>query len=223
MNADAFLANVSAAVEKQRLPDPGQERATRADAATAVDLAAGFRANLEAVNGRFHDTADYAEATALVIDLIRGAGVEPFLSWDQEHLRIPDLIEDLGRAGLVRRNEVVPADTTGRRRHQVGYFDTAAGLTGAEAGLAESGSIIVGSGAGRSRMASLIPETHIAVLRRDRLWASLTDWIAAHPDKLGSSANWTVITGPSRTADIEMVITHGVHGPRHVHVVMVGR
>jgi L-lactate dehydrogenase complex protein LldG len=115
----------------------------------------------------------------------------------------------------------VPSDAVGRRTRQESYYDCAVGITGAQAGLADSGSVVVASGHGRSRMASLIPSLHIALLRRDRLWPSLAHWIHARPDALGTEANWTVITGPSRTADIEQVLTLGVHGPREVHVLLV--
>jgi L-lactate dehydrogenase complex protein LldG len=96
------------------------------------------------------------------------------------------------------------------------------GLTGADAGLAETGSIVVASGPGKSRLASLLPPVHVAILARDRLTASLAALIRERPYLATSGANFVCITGPSRTADIEHTLTRGVHGPKEVHVVIVG-
>ena len=95
------------------------------------------------------------------------------------------------------------------------------GLTGAIAGIAESGTFAVVSGSGRSRLASLLPPVHIAVLRAERLYPSLDAFFAAHPDVADDGSNLVLITGPSRTADIEMTLTRGVHGPGEVHIVLV--
>ena len=96
------------------------------------------------------------------------------------------------------------------------------GITGAFAGIAESGTIAVVSGAGRSRLASLLAPVHIAVLRADRMYPSLAAFLAAHADIAEQGSNLVLITGPSRTADIEMTLTRGVHGPGEVHVVVLG-
>lgn len=219
MERDSFLAWVSRAAAAGRLTDPGTESPAEPPA-DAGDLVARFRTGLEALGGEVHEP-DAAETPAVVAGLMRDAGAEWFLSWDGAHLPVPGILDSLAERGLERRDDVVPEDAGRRRDHQLGYFDCAVGLTGAEAGLAESGSIVVSSGAGRSRMASLIPETHIALLRRDDLWPSLAHWIAANPDAPAEPANWTIVTGPSRTADIEQVLTRGVHGPREVHVVVI--
>lgn len=220
MERETFLSGVRAAAAEQRLADPGRDAGIVPGTGTG-DVVTRFRTNLEAVSGTVHEPASIEAAAATVIDLLHTTDAGEFLSWDESWMPVPGLLDALEVAGFRRSNDTVPTDAAARRDHQLGYLHHAVGLTGAEAGLAESGSIIVSSGPGRSRMASLIPDTHIALLRRDLLWPSLTHWIADHPDTLGTAANWTVITGPSLTADIEQVLTHGVHGPRAVHVVMV--
>jgi L-lactate dehydrogenase complex protein LldG len=87
-----------------------------------------------------------------------------------------------------------------------------AGLTGALAGIAETGSLVIPGGPGKPLTASLLPETHLAILQaRDIL--DYTAQALALPQVHQASAA-VLITGPSRTADIEMTLTIGVHGPK---------
>ena len=95
------------------------------------------------------------------------------------------------------------------------------GLTGAEAALADVGGIVVRSGEGRPRLASLLPPIHVTLLPVSRIHASLPDLLAAEPTIADGGSNLVLITGPSRTADIEMTLTRGVHGPGHVHAVLL--
>jgi L-lactate dehydrogenase complex protein LldG len=95
-------------------------------------------------------------------------------------------------------------------------------VTGADAALADTGSIGLVHGHGRARLVSLLPPVHVALVPVAHLHATLGALLAAQPHLLGGAANVVFITGPSRTADIEMTLTRGVHGPRIVHVVFVG-
>ena len=88
------------------------------------------------------------------------------------------------------------------------------GVTNAICGLADTGSVLIVDGAGDPLKASLLPEIHIAVLKSSDILPSLPD--AMHLVKNTSAA--VFITGPSRTADIEMTLTIGVHGPKEIHV-----
>ena len=90
----------------------------------------------------------------------------------------------------------------------------AVGVTKARCGLADTGSILVAAGAGHPLEASLLPEIHIAILRASDILPSLPD---AMPLVKGAGAA-VFITGPSRTADIEMALTIGVHGPKEIYV-----
>jgi len=78
------------------------------------------------------------------------------------------------------------------------------------------------SGPGRPRLASLLPPVHVAILRADRIYSNLPALVTALAEKGTAGSNLVIITGPSRTADIEMTLTRGVHGPGEVHVVIVG-
>jgi L-lactate dehydrogenase complex protein LldF len=94
-----------------------------------------------------------------------------------------------------------------------------AGITGALAGISETGSILLTSGAGETLTASLLPEIHMAVLRTSQLVPTLED--ALRNPAVRGAASAVIITGPSRTADIEMTLTIGVHGPGELHVFLI--
>lgn len=96
--------------------------------------------------------------------------------------------------------------------------DAEVGVTGADYGVAESGTLVVVAGPHRPRSGSLLPPVHVAVLREDRIVADLFELVG----QLGPLATGVVLaTGPSRSADIEMSLAVGVHGPGTVHVVLV--
>ncbi|MBN1489855.1 MAG: lactate utilization protein [Phycisphaerae bacterium] len=99
-------------------------------------------------------------------------------------------------------------------------FQADVGITGVRMAIAETGSIVVTSGSGSRRLASLAPPEHIAIVEKDQIVPDLLDWAASlGPDM---PANEVLITGPSKTADIEMNLVMGVHGPRNVHVILIG-
>lgn len=94
------------------------------------------------------------------------------------------------------------------------------GVTGAAYALADTGSLVMLS-AEESRLASLLPPIHVAVVRRDQIVSGLDELLTAVPLPAERSASLVVITGPSRTADIEQILVRGVHGPGELHVVLI--
>jgi len=93
------------------------------------------------------------------------------------------------------------------------------GVTGALAGIADTGTILVTSGKDHPLTASLLPETHIAILKASDILSSLPEALRLPEVRQASAA--VLITGPSRTADIEMTLTIGVHGPKELIVLLV--
>jgi L-lactate dehydrogenase complex protein LldG len=90
-------------------------------------------------------------------------------------------------------------------------------VTKAICGLADTGSILITDGEGSPLHVSLLPEIHLAVLKKSDILPSLPDAMDMVRDKSAA----VFITGASRTADIEMTLTIGVHGPGEVHVFLV--
>jgi L-lactate dehydrogenase complex protein LldG len=101
-----------------------------------------------------------------------------------------------------------------------------AGITGCDAAIAATGTLVLRSGPGRSRMASLLPPLHIALVHTSQLLPRLEDWVATQTaaglDEIRAASNVTLIIGCSRTADIEMSPVFGVHGPLAFHVILIG-
>jgi len=221
MKRDAFLAQVAGARRTAVLPNlvPDSPGGFAPDLPEA-DLVELFTERLEAVAGRVH-RADAGHAPGLVTRIAKRHGADSVLSWDEPELPTPGVLRQLLNDGLTWIDAVVPADPEGRLEHQRSYDPVVAGLTGADAGLAESGSVVLTSGRGRPRMASAIPFVHIVLLPVDRIVRSLSHYFVANPTADADHANLIVVTGPSRTADIEFKLNIGVHGPRHVEVVLV--
>lgn len=92
-----------------------------------------------------------------------------------------------------------------------------AGLTGALAGIADLGALVLPAGSDRPQTASLLPEIHFAVLRGQDICDDLNEALAL-PEVRSASAV-ALVCGPSRTGDIEMTLTIGMHGPCEVHIV----
>jgi len=93
------------------------------------------------------------------------------------------------------------------------------GVTGALAGIAKTGSLVLISGAGQTLTASLLPEVHVAVLKTSKLVPTLAE--ALRRPEVRTALAGVIVTGPSRTADIEMTLTIGVHGPGELHVFLI--
>lgn len=220
MERDAFLERVREATTTATLPEPAAPPELRSEAPDAEALTVSFRSALEAVDGNVHVVDSEADVPALVGWILSAAGVEAFLSWGSDRLPVAGVIEHLVEAGLARLPALVPDDPAMRVEHQGRYDDVGAGVTGAAAGFAASGSIVLATGPGQPRMASLIPPLHVALLRKQDIHPSLSAWAAANPNAARATANLVFVTGPSRTGDIEMQLNLGVHGPRTIHVIL---
>jgi L-lactate dehydrogenase complex protein LldG len=94
-----------------------------------------------------------------------------------------------------------------------------AGVSEAIYGLADTGSVVLAAAPDEPRARSLIPEVHVTLMREDLILPGLDELFAALGDELPSAL--AIVTGPSRSADIEQKLAVGVHGPGEVHVVVL--
>ena len=84
--------------------------------------------------------------------------------------------------------------------------------------IAETGSLVCVSSGGRAVQAGLLPAHHVAIVSRERIFSTLDDCFASFTD--GLPTNITLVTGPSRTADIELTLAIGVHGPEKLDIIV---
>ncbi|HSN46909.1 MAG TPA: lactate utilization protein C [Casimicrobiaceae bacterium] len=101
--------------------------------------------------------------------------------------------------------------------------DDRLGITGCYCAIAETGTLVVLSGPDSPTATTLLPDTHVAVLRAERIVAGMEDAFALIRQERGAVPRAVhMISGPSRTGDIEQTIVLGAHGPFRVHIVLVG-
>jgi L-lactate dehydrogenase complex protein LldG len=102
--------------------------------------------------------------------------------------------------------------------HDIFSYDV--GVSTAQAAIAETGTLVLDSASERHRLVSLVPPVHIAVVNASAIVETLSDALTLLQKGKEISPAITFITGPSRTADIELTLTIGVHGPQELYVIV---
>lgn len=215
MERDVFLTRVGQASLATRLPEPPRVPVDLPQL-EETDLVGLFRLRGQMVNAVVHGPITRHGIPRAVVGIATGHEATSFMTWDD--LPVSGVAAGLQTAGLGRVDHSVPDDD--RTAHHLTYVDLDVGVTGADAALAESGSLILLHGEDRPRMASLVPEVHIALLDVSLIHRTLAHWSHESPETVAETTNLVLVTGPSRTGDIEQQLNLGVHGPRHVHIVM---
>jgi L-lactate dehydrogenase complex protein LldG len=95
------------------------------------------------------------------------------------------------------------------------------GITSADYALADTGTLVMLASPREARLISLLPPAHIAVVPRERILTGLDELFSLLPNPAELTSSMVLITGPSRTADIEQIVVRGVHGPGILSVVVV--
>ncbi|HYH50311.1 MAG TPA: lactate utilization protein [Acidimicrobiia bacterium] len=176
-------------------------------------LAERFAEVLTAVGGRAHGPVSVDAALDLLVALCqeRAAGAAVALSTGDP------VLEKLGVEGRLQAAGVEllrPDDVFWRER----LAEAGAGVTGAIAAVAASGTVGIVCGPRAPRATSLVPPAHICLVFRSTMVRDLGDALPGGSE-LPSNLVW--VSGPSRSADLELVLTVGVHGPRSVDVIVV--
>jgi L-lactate utilization protein LutC len=96
------------------------------------------------------------------------------------------------------------------------------GITSADYALGDTGTLVAVASPAESRLMSLLPPMHLAVLPKERILTGLDELFTLVPRPAEITSSMVLITGPSRTADIEQILVRGVHGPGQITVVIVG-
>ncbi len=171
---------------------------------TGDDAVARFRERALGLATTIDELRSFAEVPAAVARYLRGLGLGPAaVCW-------PEF------AALDWRAEGLSVESRAARG------DDRVGITGAFCAIAETGTLMMCSGPQTPPAASLLPETHVAVIARNRIVTGMEDaWalLRAEMKVLPRAVNF--VSGPSRTADIEQTVSLGAHGPYRVHILLV--
>lgn len=161
-----------------------------------------------------------ATLTASVVDVFKQAveavdGHCVVVQTEEEVTRILNGFEGriaISDAPLLNRLGIEPSSDN--------IFDIDVGITTAQAAIAETGTLVLDSSRERNRLVSLVPPVHIAIVEASSIFQTLGEALAFIHQDGNISPAVTFITGPSRTADIELTLAIGVHGPQELYVIV---
>jgi L-lactate dehydrogenase complex protein LldG len=201
-------------------------------------LISQLQQQLTAVGGVVTCVASVAEATDYVTRLAQEKHATTVVRWQSEILQDLEVDAALHQQGIAVHVAAPPADqghgasqadstlaeTRRTMRQLVAQADL--GLSGIDYAIAETGTLALSALPGHMRGVSLLPPVHVAVARAEQIVATMADVLlllrAAGPDlQHHLSSCISFITGPSRTGDIELTLTVGVHGPGELHLVIL--
>jgi len=170
-----------------------------------------FCERLESVGGHCvvaRDSHDAARAVAKVVAALQDNGAGQRIALSDAPI-LPDLTQSITASEIT----VGPAAAD--------LFNYDVGITTAQAGIAETGTLVLEAEKERHRLVSLLPPVHIALVRSRDIYLTIGDALEGLSDQEQISRAITFITGPSRTADIELTLTVGVHGPKELYVIVL--
>lgn len=203
-----------AAAHRSERPPPVLDvsRATSGRPLLPQDLSgrvARFKSMLESAGGHVTVAKDRVHAASALRRVVAKGGIRRIaLSDDPVATELVGILSGVEVVELGDREQLLDCD---------------AGLSGAQWGISETGTLVLASDAERHRLVSLLPPVHVAVLSATRILGGLEEALQ-QVARGGSEAlprAVTLVTGPSRTADIELTLVVGVHGPKELHVIVL--
>ncbi|MEE9275073.1 MAG: LutB/LldF family L-lactate oxidation iron-sulfur protein [bacterium] len=185
------------------------------------DPPARFGAELEAVGGNAHRASSLEEAKALLLELASAWPDRPVAVSGDLPLPAAQWLAEAGFEILGPESE-----REGGSDGRDALARAGVGVTGCAWAVAETGSLVLLSGPQTPRLHSLLPEVHVALVPEERILRHLSALSpllsqALDPARPGGPSCVNFITGPSGSADIELTLIRGVHGPREVHVILL--
>jgi L-lactate dehydrogenase complex protein LldG len=181
------------------------------------ELLRRFEAELKKVGGQFFAAADPQAACNYILNLAASCDARSAVGWRAEVVDEVGVAHALAAAGISFDLDA-GEDSFIERAASAGI-----GISGVDYALADTGSLVVLAGEGRARSVSLLPPVHVALVKPEQVIAGLDDLFSLLSERGNPSSAIAFITGPSRTADIELTLVVGVHGPQQLHVVLLSR
>ncbi len=212
---DQILQRLQQAAPAQsdlELPAPRDESLFQDYPGDKQDLAELFAQRLVALKGEFHRAADETAAAHAVLDILK-TGEQGPVAVQREPL------VDRVMAQLPGLSRLAEDDAEPRKVDSRDFAAYSVGISTADFLVARTGSVILRSTSCGGRRLTVLPPLHLVIARIHQLVPSLDDALSViGQDDLWSFA--TIVTGPSRTADIEKTVVLGAHGPKRLVVVL---
>ena len=172
---------------------------------------------MEAMRTEVHITSQQ-DWLGLLEDILRQRSIKDLLYGPQSP--IGAALEQKWQNSADGLPELVPYDV-GVEEIKERVFNVEAGITSTMGGIAETGALILWSSKEEPRLMSLVPPIHIAILQADKIYNSLLEVMQKENWSANMPTNAFLISGPSKTADIELILAFGVHGPKELIVLVV--
>jgi L-lactate utilization protein LutC len=224
MERNAFLTRIREAAAAGRAYQVALNPEATADASYVGggdDPVGTFLQEWIAVGGNGLRVPSIEQAHEFLKTLVEKHGVKSALCWKHpvlERLGIADVLEQLQVE--VRPWDQLEQEAPVQRWQQT--FSADLGITSVDWAIAETGSLALRAQSGQGRSVSLVPPLHVALLEPSQIVPDLFDLFRElETHKTEFPSNITLITGPSKTGDIQLKLTTGVHGPGEVHAVVI--
>jgi L-lactate dehydrogenase complex protein LldG len=179
------------------------------------NLETQFIGELNKVNTNVIETSSEDEAKKSILKLIEDKELKSFAIWESQFLKEINLKQDYKDAGLKL--------ITAKNKNRMANADI--GITEVDYAIADTGTLVLLTDKNQPRSVSLLPPIHLAIVRPENLVRNINDLFIILKSWLQNSEDitscMTFITGPSRTADIELSLTLGVHGPKELYVLIL--
>ena len=218
---DEFLQRVRQAVAAGNRHSGAVEHPRRGDCGyqgAGADAAARYGAELKSAGGYFYQVTDAAAARDQVLAIIRNKSARKVLVGTGSLMESLQLADALRAAG-VHVDKVSDLDEDNAAAV---FFNADLNVTGADFLIAETGSLVYLSRPDEPRSASLLAPVHVAVATTSQLLPDLFDLFERLPPNAALLPGCvSIITGPSKTGDIELKLVTGVHGPGELHVILI--
>jgi L-lactate dehydrogenase complex protein LldG len=186
------------------------------------ELIARFTEEATAVRANVHRVSDELQFVERIADICAAyEGHEVALSGAEIFAEL-----DLASVAAARGFSIFGPGETDHEKLIARLANCSVGLTAVDYAIAETGTIVLSSDEPYALLVSLLPPVHIALVRSPQIAVSLDEVISKlSKERMGGvdpSRSVTLITGPSRTSDVELVLSIGVHGPKELHVIILG-
>jgi L-lactate dehydrogenase complex protein LldG len=157
-----------------------------------------------------------------VLELLHAHQTTDLLAWDFAHIPVAGLKAAIETLDIAIHHPETHDEYRGEVIESIRHAQV--GLTGADAAIAATGTLIVSTGPGKGRIPTVLAPNYIVVIEAAQILPRLENWVAQQrTDNLSlfrDHANVCFISGPSRTGDIEMTLILGVHGPGRVQIIV---